>query len=139
MTNGKRNRRAGHNWELKLADIFRKLGFPYVVTTRSESRSRDNQKIDLINKDEFENGRLPYNVQAKCTVTHLPYGALLSELPKTNKVINVILHKQVEKIKDRFVPRGHYAILHMEDFLTLIKERDDRRTIGEVLVQPSER
>ncbi|CAM6001124.1 unnamed protein product [Sphagnum balticum] len=29
----------------------------------SESRSRDNDKIDIMNKDERKNGRLPYNLQ----------------------------------------------------------------------------
>src|ERR1700744_2425012 len=61
-----RNRDAGHGFERWIVKWFIKLGFPHVVTSRSESRSRDNDQIDVLNKDEYINGRLPYNVQGKC-------------------------------------------------------------------------
>jgi hypothetical protein len=121
MTNGKRNRSAGNGWERELADLFRKLGFNHVVTTRSESRSRDAQKIDLMNKDERDNGRLPYNIQAKNTTNHLKYGKVLSEMPTTPNVINVILHKQTAKVGTRFVCKDKFAILKMDDFISIVK------------------
>lgn len=129
MTNGKRNRQAGHSLERGLAEVFRSIGFPHVVTTRSESRSRDNQKIDLMNKDERINGRFPYNVQAKNSTAHLKYAKLLSEIPTVPDVMNVIIHKQTEKVGTRFLPRGQYAILYLKDFLTLIQQRDEQRNV----------
>lgn len=143
-TNGKRNRTAGHNWERTLAKIFKAIGFPYVVTTRSESRSRDDQKIDLINKDEAVNGRLPYNVQAKCTIGHVKYGKLLDELPNTPNVTNVILHRQVEKTSSgRFTVTDDFAILYMKDFLEMVRQlnvqKHDCENVRGELVQPSKR
>jgi len=136
MTNGKRNRQAGHSLERTLAGVFRDIGFPHVVTTRSESRSRDAQKIDLMNREERVNGRLPYNVQAKNSTLHLKYAKLLEEIPDVPGVMNVVIHKQTEKVNNRFVPRGEYAILYLKDFLTLIQQRDEQRIVRGRMVHP---
>lgn len=120
-TNGKRNRSAGHAWERRLAEIFKDLGYEHVVTTRSESRARDNSKIDLMNKDERYNGQFPFNVQAKNKVGNLRYAELLAELPKEEGIINVVLHKKTQKVGTRFLPAGHYAVLRLYDFLTLLQ------------------
>lgn len=124
MTNGKRNRQAGHKWERQLAESFRSIGFAHVVTTRSESRSRDNQKVDLINEDELKNGRFPFNVQAKTTTSHLSYAKLLSEMPEDRGVMNVILHKQTKKAPDgvKFMETGRFAIMQLDNFLDLVKQ-----------------
>lgn len=119
-----RNRRAGHGYELLCRDLFRKIGFEHVVTSRSESRSRDDQKVDLINRDEYKNGRLPYNVQCKNVSRRIEYEKLLAELPQTEGVINVILHKMTTN-KGRnnrsgvFVPVGTYALMSKRDFLRM--------------------
>lgn len=120
-TNGKRNRQAGHGLELELARKFREIGFPHVVTTRSESRSRDNQGIDLINSDERVNGRFPFNVQSKNTTSNVPYAKLLADMPVVPDVVNVVIHKQTARVNDRFIGRGKYAILNLEDFLELVR------------------
>lgn len=123
MTNGKRNRGVGHALERDLAKKFREIGFEHVVTTRSESRSRDNQGIDLINKDEAENGRLPYNVQAKSINGHVDYAKLLSQIPTVRGVTNVVIHRQTKKNPNgRFIETGKYAIVNLEDFFELIKK-----------------
>jgi hypothetical protein len=115
-TNGKRNRTAGLNWERLLAKTLRELGYKHIVTTRSESRTRDAQKIDLINKNERENGRFPLNIQAKTTNTHLPYAKLLAEMP-VGPEYNVIFHKMTKKTEVNFITTGTYAILQLDDFL----------------------
>lgn len=123
MSLGKRNRTAGHSWERDVANTLRKIGFTHAVTSRSESRSRDDQKVDIINKDEATNGRLPYNIQAKCVKGHLKYAALLSELPKTPNVTNVVFHKQTTKSENgRFMETGKFVILNMDDFLEMMKK-----------------
>lgn len=121
-TNGKRNRLAGHGFERECAKAFRKIGFPHVVTTRSESRSRDNQQIDLINKDEAVNGRFPFNVQCKNSAAKVRYPKILSELPKTPGVINVIIHKQTGKVNNKFMSKGKYVIMNMDDFMQMVKD-----------------
>lgn len=118
---GKRNRIAGHGWERDLVKVFRELGYTHVVTTRSESRARDNAKVDLMNTMERKNGQFVFNVQAKNAVGHLPYGKLLAEMPVEDGIINCVLHKQTKRVNSRFVVTGKYAILDFEDFKTLIR------------------
>lgn len=120
---GNRNRKAGHTFERDIVKLLRDIGFEHVVTTRSESRGRDAQGIDIMNKDELVNGRFPYNIQCKNMVSRVDYHALLKNLPDTPGTINVVLHKFTEKKKGGgFHPRGHYAIINMEDFLEMIKQ-----------------
>lgn len=127
-TNGKRNREAGLEFERYRAEQYRALGYPNAVTTRSESKSRDDQKIDIMNRDEWQNGRLPYNEQCKCTTGTLPYAKLLSELPSVPGVINVVTHRQTKKMtegrfKGKFLIQGEYAIMSLDDFNTLVAIR----------------
>lgn len=115
----KRNVRAGHDYERDCRDDYRKIGYTHVVTSRSESKSRDDQKIDLMNEDEHLNGRFPYNVQCKNSCEIINYGniyrgyAKVTKLKKTGEfktievpamstvpgVINVIMHKHTRLIK----------------------------------------
>lgn len=119
-----RNRSAGHNYEKDIARILRDIGFQYTVTSRSENRSRDGQKVDLCNKDELVNGRLPYNVQCKSAAKSLKYIELLAEMPdcSANTNINVVLHRKTAKSKGgKFMVKGEYAILSQKDFLFLVE------------------
>jgi hypothetical protein len=117
-----RNRKAGHKFELQVRDAFKVIGFPHVVSCRSESRSRDAEKIDLINKDERVNGRLPYNVQCKNTTRKAEYHTLLKEIPQVPGVMNVVVHKMTSNKgktnkQGTFAKLGTYAILSFEDFM----------------------
>lgn len=137
MTNGKRNKSAGSGWERELAQEFRKIGFPDVITTRQGSRELDAKKIDLMNSNLSKNGRLEYNVQAKNVKGHLAYGKILDELPKEDSIINVVLHKQTTKVKNRFVCKDKFAILYLKDFLELIKKlkQYEQQPVGRKVVQ----
>ena len=121
MTNGKRNRTAGHAFERSSAKLLKAIGFPHVVTSRSESRSRDDKKVDLMNKDEGANGRLPYNIQCKSKTTSLPYPKVLAEMPDDD-YINVIFHNQTKRSNQRFMTVGQYAILELKDFLKMMEQ-----------------
>lgn len=125
-TNGARNRNAGHSLERDIARILRECGFPNAVTSRVESKKRDDAKVDLMNKDEETNGRIPYNIQAKNCCTTISYPLILSQMPK-GKEYNVIIHNQTEKVgvSGRFLTKGQFAIMHSTDFFTLIKELED--------------
>lgn len=119
---GNRNRGVGHSFERNVALKLREIGFPHVVTSRSESRNRDNDGIDLINKNELVNGRLPYNIQCKSMVGRVPYQKLLKELPTGTGAMNVVFHQFTEKRGGQFYAVGHYAIVDMEEFLKMVKE-----------------
>ena len=116
---GKRNREAGHNWERVCAAILKKF-FPFIVTSRSESRSRDNYKIDLMNRDEYANGVLDFEFQCKNYSKLLRYDQVLNEMP--GKGMKVVLHKHTERRKNRFYEIGRYAIMEMDDFIKLLEK-----------------
>lgn len=124
-----RNKNAGHGFERWCVKWWVKLGFPHVQTSRQESRSRDNDQIDLMNKDEHINGRFEYNVQDKCysstpdytTIFHGGYKwkkikrgqnkgervkVLIKPMPTVKGIINVVFHKLVIKddITGKFNP-----------------------------------
>lgn len=126
-TNGKRNRSAGHGFELCVVKHMKEHGFPHVVTSRSESRSRDNEGTDLINSKEIINGRLPYNIQCKNVCSPLKYPPILGSMVKTKGVTNVIFHKCTKRSATNFIPVGNYAILSMEDFLLIISELNKKK------------
>lgn len=89
------------------------------MTSRSESRSRDNKKIDLINQDELENGSLPIQVQCKSLAKGTNYTKILRSMPPGK---NVILHKYTEKSqKGLFITKGEYAIMDMDFFIELLE------------------
>jgi hypothetical protein len=92
------SRTKGHNFERYLADLYRKLGFIYCKTSRAESKTLDNCKVDLYG--------IPFNVQAKSGYEkHLPNyrklreeskQELLKNYPKTNEIHSfpfVLIHK----------------------------------------------
>ena len=121
-TNGKRNRNAGHSLERSVADEFRQLGFQHTVTSRVESKRRDDAKVDIMNKDEQENGRLPYNIQCKNCSTSMAYPKLLAEMPKGPE-LNVVLHNQTVKSDGgRFITKGQFALMDKSSFYTMVSQ-----------------
>lgn len=116
-TNNSRQR--GHSWELACIKLLKAIGWTHLVSTRSESRNRDNQKIDIMNANEDKNGRIPINVQAKNYSTRLDYPKVLGEMPQDGDQINVIFHKYTEKAGKNFMTKGTYAILELDDFIKI--------------------
>lgn len=125
-----RNREAGHSWEREIVNNLKAIGYEFVVTSRAESRSKDANKIDICNKDEIVNGRLPFSIQAKSVTGTIPYAKFLGEIKKDG-TIRIVMHRQTEKSKGsvgRFMVKGHYAFLEYSDmitFLTLHKQMED--------------
>ena len=114
-----RNRTAGHNFERYCVQKMRDSCYQNVVTSRSESKSRDDSGIDLMNKDEVENGKLEYNIQCKTTAKNVNYSKLMNEMPEG---INVILHRKTKKAKTKFITEGEFAIIPMDLFFELISK-----------------
>lgn len=122
MSIGKRNRSAGIGWELECIKDLKEIGFTHVVSTRSESRNRDDQKIDLMNKDELKNGRLPYNFQCKNVMGKLDYLKVLESMPQD--IPPVILHKYTQKSGKIFVTKRKVAILDISVFSRLLNKAE---------------
>lgn len=122
-----RNRTAGHDFELEVVNALKKTCYPHAKTSRSENRTRDAEKIDIVNHDEYKNGRLPYNIQCKNAVS-ISYSKVLEEIEKTPGITNVVFHKKTEKVGNKFMPRGKYAFLHMSDFLTLMEDLESLKS-----------
>jgi hypothetical protein len=128
-----RNQTAGHNYERDVKNILNKIGFPHAVTSRSESRSRDNDKIDLCNRNEYKNGRLPFNIQCKSLTDHelesgkiekVKYKELLAQIEMLEGISNVVLHRHTVRKGTKFMVQGEYAFMHQKDFFQLVEERE---------------
>lgn len=79
--NLKNNRNRGHNYERLIAEELRELGFPGVVTSRSESKSMDDKKVDLIDTEN----KLFFNPQLKATIKTPDYFGIAKECPLKDK------------------------------------------------------
>jgi len=112
-----RNRTAGHNLERDIVKELKELGFD-VVTSRSESRSMDNKKVDIFSPLGVDNS-LPYYIQTKCTVNIPNYCQLLTEMPKDR--IPVVIHRKTEKKGVNFMAQGDFVTITKETFYNLIK------------------
>ena len=128
-----RNSTAGHNYERDIKNILNRVGFPFAVTSRSESRSRDNDKVDLCNRNEFKNGRLPFNFQCKSLTDHevasgkiekVRYKEILGQIELLDGIMNVVLHRHTVKKGTKFMVQGEYAFMYQKDFFQLVEDRE---------------
>jgi hypothetical protein len=116
-----RNRTAGNSFELEIVNAFKKAGYLHAVSSRSENRTRDAEKVDIVNHNEFKNGRLEYNIQCKNVSGPIPYQKLLEEIEELKDITNVVIHKKTERVNNKFMPRGKYAFLYLKDFLMMVE------------------
>jgi len=135
-----RNQTAGHNYERDIVKEFKKAGFPHVVTSRVESRSRDDQGIDFINRDEHIRGRLPFNVQSKTLTDYeiasgrtekVKYREILASIPFSEGIIPVFLHRHTVPKHGKFWKEGEYAFMYQRDFFTLIEATNNAKRYEE--------
>ena len=79
-------KRKGNNYERQIAKELRELGFTGVKTSRSESKSADDNKVDLVDTEN----KLCLNIQLKKTIATPNYFKIRSEStvdPKTFCII----------------------------------------------------
>ena len=110
-------RNKGHRYETKIAQELRNLGFRDVVTSRSESKSMDDKKVDLVDRS----GKLPCYIQLKNTVNTPQYHAIKKECPLKDKPFIVIWNKQVKKEKV-FGSAGEVVIMDKDFFYELLSK-----------------
>lgn len=110
-------RNKGHRYETKIAQELRNLGFTDVVTSRSESKSMDDKKVDLVDRS----GKLPCYIQLKNTVNTPQYHTIKKECPLKDKPFIVIWNKQVKKEKV-FGSAGEVVIMDKDFFYELLSK-----------------
>jgi len=110
------SRDKGHRYEQKIAQELRELGFNGVVTSRSESKSMDDNKVDLIDKEN----KLPVKIQLKSTQSIPSYFKIRSESTVDPEEFVIIWSKQ-EKRDVNIVSVGEAVIMDKKMFYKLIK------------------
>lgn len=99
-------RKKGHGYELDIRDWFRELGWTKAVSSRSESKNKDDQGIDLCFTD-------PFNVQAKAVEKLGSIHDVLAKMPKDFNY-NLVFHKRNRK--------GTIVCMTLEDFRELLDQ-----------------
>jgi len=103
---GKASRVKGHTFERDMAKIFREMGWEKCVTSRAESKAKDDQKIDLCFTD-------PFNVQCKAVENLGSIHKVLAEMPEDTNY-NVVMHKRSRS--------GVIVAMTLEDFAEIVNK-----------------
>ena len=111
---GKRNRQRGNEYERRIAKELNDLGFN-VVTSRSESKRADDNKVDLIDLSN----KLPVQLQLKRVTSTPQYFKIREESTVPNKNFALLWNKQ-KNVNGRFMSEGEVVILDKEMFYELI-------------------
>jgi len=98
-------RKKGHSYELDIRDWFRERGWSRAVSSRSESKNKDDQGIDLCYTD-------PFNVQAKAVEKLGSLHDVLARMPNDSNY-NLVFHKRNRK--------GTIVAMTLEDFHELLE------------------
>lgn len=121
MTNGKRNRSAGHGWETEVVRILRdRKIYPKAITTRNGSRVLDALGIDAMNEGEEIHGIMDDTVQCKNTIGGVNYHELISGMKKAGRPHPVVFHKRTSRRDTNVVLKGHYCTTTMATYLELM-------------------
>lgn len=115
--NLKRSRARGVAYEQQIAKELRELGFSGVVTSRSESKAMDDNKIDLIDK----NNQLFFYPQLKRTGKCPNYFAIEEQCPLKDKPFVVFWNYQ-KPTEKTFRSAGEIVMISKEFFYELIKK-----------------
>lgn len=104
-TRGRSARQKGHSFELQIRDFFKELGYDKCVSSRSESKNKDDQGIDLCYTG-------PFNVQCKAVENLGSMHRVLGDMPQDENY-NVVFHKRNRQ--------GTIVAMTAEDFKELIQ------------------
>lgn len=114
--NLKNNRKRGNAYEVLIAQELRDLGFPNIKTSRSESKSMDDRKIDLVDLDN----KLFFYPQLKATIKTPDYFGIEKSCPLKDKPF-VIFWKKIKPTDSTFRSEGEIVMLPKDFFYKLIK------------------
>lgn len=112
MTNGKRNRQWGHDFERDIAKKYRAIGFKNAATSRYVSRELDDRKIDIAGVSKLA-------PQLKATNNTINYVQIMNEI-KAKKTDIKLIHNKVYRKRNGKVISGRYVILEEDDWFELL-------------------
>lgn len=113
-------KKKGNNFELKVIKELSSLGFDGLKSSRSESRSLDNDKIDIFQDRDAEN-QLPFYVQCKITKNTPNIEEIIKECPRKDKPLVIVWNKQINK-EVNMASAGEFVMLEKSFFYELIKK-----------------
>ncbi len=96
----------GNSYELKIAKLFKDLGWGGCVSSRSESKRTDDAGIDLC----YTN---PFTIQCKANERLGSHHDILASMPQKAGRYNLIFHKRNHK--------GSVVVMSEKDFVTIVK------------------
>lgn len=115
---GKQNKQRGSNFERKIAKELRELGFQGCVTSRAESKSTDDNKVDIIDK----NKQLPFDMQIQTKKTSsTPSYFGIREQSTVDKESFVIIWSKTARKGEKMMTVGDCVMLPKSMFYKLIK------------------
>lgn len=120
-TNSNRNRTAGNNWEREIVNDLKSIGYTQATTSRNASKVRDNEKVDIMNLNERQDGFLPFDIQAKNLSAVSGFDAFLREMKDNVNTVRVILLRKTTKAVKRFMTQGDFAIMYYKDWLYYVE------------------
>ena len=109
----KRNKHKGSSFELEICKKLSECGYTECVTSRSESKRADDNKIDIVDPS----GKLPINIQAKYT-QNLPNYFKLRDICTDKDKPYVIMWKKTPAGNTR--SPGTVAVIPSEFFYKLL-------------------
>ena len=113
--NLRRNKKRGNAYEVLISNELKELGFPN-KTARSESKSLDDQKVDLVDMT----GNMPFYSQIKNTIKTPDYFGIAKECPFKDKPF-VIFWKKTKPTESTFRSEGEIVMIPKTFFYDLIK------------------
>lgn len=119
---GAYSKRKGNNYELKIIKELSNLGYDGLKSSRSESKSLDNDKIDIAQDRDAQN-QLPFYVQCKCTKNTPNVEEILKDCPRKDKPLIVFWNKQINK-EVNMASAGEFIMLEKSFFYELINKKD---------------
>lgn len=121
---GAYSKRKGNNYELKIIKELTELGYDGLKSSRSESKSLDNDKIDIAQDRDAVN-ELEFYVQCKITKNTPNIEEIINSCPRKNKPLVIFWNKQINK-EVNMASAGEYIMLEKKYFYQLINQKDSK-------------
>jgi hypothetical protein len=99
------SRNKGKTYELQIIKLLKDMGFN-CVSSRSESKRKDDQGIDICYTD-------PFQIQAKAVENLGPYHNVLAKMPREAGKYNLVFHKRNRQ--------GTVVAMTQEDFVEILQ------------------
>lgn len=110
----KKSKNKGSAFEGEVIHVLREIGYPGCVSSRSESKFADANKIDIVDTDN----KLPVNIQCKYTQNTPSYFNIAEACTDKSKPFCLTWKKSAE---EGSISKGSVAIIPLDFFYDLLK------------------